>query len=285
MNRVLILGAYGYFGNILCKYLKRKDFIIFRQGRNINADYKCNPNIKNELNNLILKIKPNCIINLIAETDVDKCELNPEIAFRTNCMIVENIISSIKDKNIFLIHISTDQVYSGKGPHHELKVNPINEYSKTKYFSENIAMREDSLVLRTNFVGKSISEKSSFTDWAFSSYLGKKEISLFNDVFFSPVHTSFLSEIITYALKKKYVGVYNLGCATGISKYEFVKEFMSKIGLHNHNMKNISVDDFKFKALRPKDMRLNSKKFEDKFHLKVPSLDETLRLVIMDYKN
>ena len=284
MNKVLILGAYGYLGDFLSNFLKSQNLIVFRQGRGNNSEYVCNPNIKSDLNNLIRKLRPNYIINLIADTSVERCEKNFVKAFEINCLIIENIIFSIKNKDIFLIHISTDQVYSGLGPHSENEPKPINSYAITKYFSEKIALSKKALILRTNFVGKSNSEKKSFTDWIISSYLKKEEINLFKDVFFSPVHISYLAKIIKIAMDKKYKGIFNLGSKTGISKYEFIKKLTKNLNINNPNVKVISVDEFNFKAKRPKDMTLNSSKFEEKFHINVPTIDETLELVVKDYK-
>ena len=50
-------------------------------------------------------------------------------------------------------------------------------------------------------------------------------------------------------------------------------------------MKIISVDEFNFNAKRPKDMVMNSSKFEERFHINVPSIEETLELLTEDYKH
>ncbi len=284
MDKVLILGAYGYLGNALTKFLRENNIIVFRQGRSPNSEYVCDPNDRYKLNDLIDNLNPTSIINLIAETNVEKCEFSFLEAFQTNCTILENIIFSLKEKKTFLIHISTDQVYSGEGPHFETFAKPINSYAITKYMSEIIALKYGALVLRTNFVGKSKSNKLSFTDWPISSFLKNEEISLFNDVYFSPVHISFLTKVIKLGLEKKNVGLFNLGSENGISKFDFIKNITKDLNLVNNKMKIISVDDFSFKAKRPKDMVLNSKKFEETFHIKVPSIERTLELVVKDYK-
>ena len=65
-----------------------------------------------------------------------------------------------------MIQISTDQVYSGKGPHIEKNVNIINQYSLTR----NLNVKKNFQILmqfnlRTNFFGNSINtDKLSFSD-------------------------------------------------------------------------------------------------------------------------
>ena len=85
MHKVLIMGAYGFLGNALSEYLREQNIIVFRQGRNSNSEYVCNPNSRFELENLINKLEPNTVINLIADTDVERCELNFVNSFQINC--------------------------------------------------------------------------------------------------------------------------------------------------------------------------------------------------------
>ena len=71
MDKILILGAYGYLGCYLSDYLSKENFRTYRQGRSQNSDYVCNPNNREEIDHLIIKIKPDCIVNLISDTNVD----------------------------------------------------------------------------------------------------------------------------------------------------------------------------------------------------------------------
>ena len=95
--------------------------------------------------------------------------------------IVKNIVFAIKkirsSNKIFFIHLSTDQVYSGKGPHNENMTNPINIYGKTKLEGEKVIDIANSCIIRTNFIGKSLTkDKKSLTDWIHSSLINKQKI-------------------------------------------------------------------------------------------------------------
>ena len=50
----------------------------------------------------------------------------------------------------------------------------LNEYTKQKIISEKIALKNNSLIFRTNFFGKS-KKKNTFSDWIYNSFLSKKK--------------------------------------------------------------------------------------------------------------
>ena len=81
------------------------------------------------------------------------CEKKKEKAKKLNFKIPYNLsIWLKKNSKKFLIHFSTDQVYSGKGPHKENKINLINQYAKTKKLGEDALLSTNSIIIRTNFL-------------------------------------------------------------------------------------------------------------------------------------
>lgn len=84
-------------------------------------------------------------INAAAYTNVEKAESEPEKAFAINAEAVKNLAGVCKEKNVVLLHISTDYVFDGKKkiPYTETDAtNPINVYGASKlkgekYIEEN----------------------------------------------------------------------------------------------------------------------------------------------------
>ena len=281
---ILVLGSNGRLGRKLCPYLKTKGhkvYKFFRQKENKSSE-TFSLNLEETLNNYRI----NVIINLIALTDIKKCEVDINSAYNSNILTLKKIIPFIANKNIHLIHISTDQVYSGDGPHVENDISPLNVYGLTKYVSEIIASSVNSTILRTNYIGKSATEKKiSLSDWLFESLIKKSEITLFKNIFFSPLYIDDLCRILEYVSIKQINGTYNLGSKGQISKAKFGLRLAEGLGMNFKNVKLKNYDEKIFKIKRPLDMSLNCKKFESTFNFQLPDISKTVKNTIDDYKN
>ena len=98
------------------------------------------------------------IINSAAYTSVDGAELNEKEANMVNHLAVKQIAEIALNKNIKLIHISTDFVFNGfkSQPYLESDTtDPLNIYGKTKLAGENAVisiMHSNAIIIRTSWV-------------------------------------------------------------------------------------------------------------------------------------
>ena len=123
-NKILILGASGFLGKYLCKTFKLdKSYIVIKQSRKkIKNFHKINFLNKEEVKKKLNQIKPKFIINSAGLTDIEACQANFKLAYDANVLVLKNLKEYLEvNKNCHLIHISTDHIYSGKGPHNEKK--------------------------------------------------------------------------------------------------------------------------------------------------------------------
>ncbi|MDA9665519.1 SDR family oxidoreductase [Candidatus Pelagibacter sp.] len=288
MNNVLVLGASGLLGSELISGQYLKKYQIISLSRSSKTDYNVDLENFNELVKTLEKVKPNVIINLVGLTNIDHCEKFPNEAYRINVQTVENLTGAIQmlSEKPFLIHISTDQVYDGKGFFLEKNINLSNYYAFSKYIGELKANQISSTILRTNFFGKGKSlKRSSLTDWLYTELKQNNHISVFEDVWFNPLSISFLCKIIELTIEKKIEGIFNLGSDNGMNKADFAFYFAKALNLPTSNMKRVKVSDVKFlKAYRPKNMIMNLNKFKQKFNVKLPKLKEEIEFVAKDYK-
>ncbi len=133
--RILLLGHKGMLGSDLLLKLSAKHEVIGLDKEEIDIVSA------NECKKAIKEIKPNIVINAAAYTNVDGCETAKEECFAVNADAVKNIAEACRNKNIRIIHFSTDYVFDGtaKQPYKEDdRCNPINAYGESKLAGETL---------------------------------------------------------------------------------------------------------------------------------------------------
>lgn len=289
MKKILITGSTGLLGSRLVFFLKNLNFKVFTHGRNTTeCDFDFDLEDFSLFDLLLKKTSPDIIINLVALTNVDECEENPSLAFRSNCLTAYNLVSSIKKNHnkFFTIHISTDHIYDNSILSKENDINIKNMYAYTKYFADLTISNIPSAIIRTNFFGKSYSKKNSFSDWIYKSLKEGESIHLIEDIFFSPISITTLNEMILKIIEFKTIGIFNVGSRDGMSKYNFGVQFSKLNKLPYKKIQKISFKDAQFyKYNRPIDMRMNVDKFEKNFNITMPSLEYEIQRASEDYRN
>jgi dTDP-4-dehydrorhamnose reductase len=285
--KVLLLGSSGLFGSTLAPFLCSRGHEVKTHSRGDGAQYQADLNDPKDANELLGKIEPELIVNLVGLTDVDRCETQPNQAYLANVRSVENIAGWIKQEKIpcHLVHISTDQVYDGAGVHPEEKVALTNYYAFSKYAGELVAASVPSSILRTNFFGRShCPQRESLTDWLFRALSNSDPIQVFDDVLFTPLSMATLSEMIELIIQTKPIGVFNLGSHEGMSKADFAFTFAEELHLSTRAITRTSTDRETFlKTYRPKDMRMDCSKFENTLGVKLPILRDEIKRVAKEY--
>ena len=284
MKRILVTGAYGFLGPILCASLEASGHVVFRQGRRSSAQFTCDPAKPGELHSLMEQSAPDVVINLIAKADVDGCEVDPVGAQVANVDVVEALVRAVSGRNIHLVHLSTDHVYGGPGPSAEDQAAPINVYASTKYRGEKVAEKGGATVLRTNFVGRSIVPgRRSLSDWIVGQLRAKERFTVFRDVLFSPLHVSTVCRCIEMAALRRIPGVFNLGARGGISKADFAMALANHLEEDSSLMTVGDYSDVLQRAKRPRDMTMSVERFECAFESQLPTIQNEIALLAHEY--
>lgn len=277
--RILIAGASGLLGATLSPVLAAAGYDIVRHGKTAGGDVSCDLTDKGATHTMIEETRPNIVVNLVALTNVDKCEEAPHDAYLLNVRTVENLVSGMRGRvDPYLIQISTDQVYDSIGPSPEDDVRLSNIYALTKYAGELAAARMPSTILRTNFFGHSaLLGRKSFSDWLLDSLRDGDPITVFADVVANPLPLETLSTMIGLVIERRVEGVFNLGSRNAMSKADFALELARVYGLSVNNVRRGAVGDMNLRAYRPRDMSMDCSRFEATFDLKLPSLQDEIR--------
>ena len=287
METILVTGATGLLGTNLVLHLKKYDYRVITHSLSRHADILFDLSDRIKSYEILEEINPSVIINLVSLTSVELCEEKINLAYLANTLSVENLVNWISrsGKDCHLVQISTDHIYDGPGLHTEEQITITNNYGFSKYAGELAAIQVPSTILRTNFVGRSkVSHRESLTDWVYYSLKEKKHLQAFDDVYFSPISMKILSEMIALVVQKKPIGIYNLGSNNGMSKADFDFAFAEYLKLPTNTMKRINLDQHKgLKANRPKNMLMDSSKFENELGLKLPNLLDLIPPLAQEY--
>lgn len=146
MKKVLIIGIDSFTGQYLQSYLTKSKFDVYGTAYNLNSSkvYKCDITIKDEIKNIIKKLKPEYIINLAAISFVGNEQ--KELFYKVNVLAVENILDSIVEIENYkpekVILVSSATVYGNQNENlldESMCPNPVNHYGISKLAMEQLA--------------------------------------------------------------------------------------------------------------------------------------------------
>ncbi|MCG6859401.1 MAG: SDR family oxidoreductase [Salaquimonas sp.] len=277
---ILVTGASGLLGHTLAPFLRQAGHEVTTAGHShaTGVDRLFDTTDEKAVRTVLDEVWPQIVINLVGLTNVDNCEEDPQEAWRLNVKSVETLAGWVREvDDCRLIHISTDQVYGGVGPHVEDDIDIVNVYALSKYAGELAALQADATVLRTNFFGPSHLEgRPSFSDWAVATLRSGEAFTGFDDVLFSPLTMTTLSKAVERVVHAPKAGVFNLGSRGGCTKAEFIASVARAFDLDASAMRHGSQADIGLKARRPGDMRMDSALFEEAYDFKLPVTEEEI---------
>ena len=266
MEKVLIIGGSGLLGSALVGLFPNAVFTFNRTEMNVPNSFKLDISEQGALELLLEKVRPETVIVTAAMTDVDKCELNPQMAYRINALPFFTITKYLSRVGGRIIQVSTDYVFSGEvGGYREYDIRePINVYGRSKMEAEDIITNSgiSYAIIRTSgiFGVRESSGKINFFLWVCRSLLNGKEISIVKDQYYSPTMNTSLAEAIAEIYDKGIDGVLHFSSIDRISRYDFALLIADAFSLNHNLIKPTLMSKMKWVAKRPRDSSLNSER-------------------------
>jgi dTDP-4-dehydrorhamnose reductase len=211
--------------------------------------------------------QPDLVVNTVSITNVDLCEIEPDLAWRANVLTAENLAIACSQTRLSMVHISTDHFFDNlEGPAEETSpFNPCNVYARTKAEAEHRVLwaLPNALVLRTNFYGWGTSYRQSFSDHVMTALMSNEQIVLFRDVMYTPIVTEALVRAAQDLYTRGAQGIYHLVGDDGLSKYDFGLALAAEFGFDSSLIRAGTIESMPYLVTRPRDMRLLNKKATD----------------------
>lgn len=222
LARVIITGAEGMVGNYA-------DFGIKTNRRSLDVtDLK-------DVMTFFKKNSPSAVVHLAAETDVERCERDPEQAYLINSVGSYNVASAAKEFGVKIVYISTAGIFDGRKdtPYTEIdEANPQNYYGRSKYLGELIVrnLTSNYIIARASWMFGGGPQKDQKFVAKIISQLNKPEIFAIDNYVGSSTFGKDLIMAIKKLLLEDKTGVFNLSNNGCFSRYEMAKKIVEILG-------------------------------------------------------
>ena len=284
--KIFVIGGSGLVGNFFIHNSINHEIITTFNKTKINASNVISKKINlpedwAKLQDLILEDKPDVVLNSMAFSNIDFCEINKEEVYALHVKVSEKITALCSKINSKIVFLSTDYVFDGKkGNYAENdKTNPINYYGYTKDLAEKIILKnENNLVLRTSMVYGS-SSKVRFLRYVIENLKKDQEINTYNDIFNSATLLDDLTNGISKAIEFDASGIYHIAGSSCVSRFDFAKTVAKVFNFNENLVKPVSIVSSKLKAQRPVKPCLNNSKASKTFGIKFSSINEGIRQI------
>lgn len=290
-RRLLVVGANGMLGQrviefysplndveILASSIEDKPLLDHIQY--IKSDIT----VRNDIKKVVYDFCPDFIINAAAFTNVDLSETERELAWKINVKGVEYLAESARVIDAHLIHISTDYIFDGKnGPYLENDIpNPLGYYARTKLAGENAIKISGAKysIIRTNVLyGIAKFGRPDFVKWVVDSLRSKKQIRIVTDQINNPTFIDDVVQAINKIIELRKEGIYNIGGAEFISRYDFTLKIAEYFNLDKNLIVPIKTEELNQPARRPLKSGLITIKAQSELGYKPHTILQTFELM------
>jgi dTDP-4-dehydrorhamnose reductase len=147
--RILVTGVSGQVGGALVARLGDRAYPADRSVLDLARPA--------DIPAVLDRLAPDIIVNPAAYTAVDRAEEEPELARRVNAEAPDTIARWAADRDVPLIHLSTDYVFDGSGNRpwrEDAETRPLSVYGRAKLAGERAVRSAQglTLIVRTSWV-------------------------------------------------------------------------------------------------------------------------------------
>lgn len=268
--RLLVTGASGLFGSRLAEAALKKGFLVYAGSRKDvplhGAPVFFDISDEVQVRGAFEKVRPDFVVHSASLTDVDSCELNRELAWKTNVEGTGYVAEAAGRNGAFLVYVSTDYVFNGqKGCYGEDdEPDPVNYYGVTKLEAERVVANrlEDYCIARPSVIYGSTNAagKINFALWLINKLRAEERVKIITDQWISPTLNTSMADMILEIVERRLTGIFHVSGATRISRYDFAGLLVEVFGLDAGLIDAVEAAGFPWVAKRPRDSSLDTEK-------------------------
>lgn len=284
---ILITGANGQLGNemrvLSTQHTQHTYFFTDIAELDITS--------REAVNQFVTDNEIDIIVNCAAYTNVDKAEIDEDMAHKINALAVENLgLSGAR-----VIHISTDYVFSGEAcvPYSETDpVAPRTAYGRTKREGEVLlqAVCPESIIIRTAWLYSTFG--NNFVKTMLRLGQERESLGVVFDQIGSPTYAADLAVAIFAAINAPVwqAGVYHFTNEGVCSWYDFTHEIFARAqSLLNKEaaekvaacqLRSILSSEYQYQTPRPHYSVLNKAKIKRTFGIAIPHWTDALQVCL-----
>jgi len=207
------------------------------QGQDVVA---CNAEDRYKLARLFQRYEFRSVLDCAGNCALKQCEVAPEIAWRINVEGVKNLLSQTVPRDLRLVHLSCDLVFSGLrdgGYAEEDPTDPVTVYGKTMAAAEEIILSADpkACILRISLpMGISANGHAGAIDWITSRFKKSRPATLYFDEIRTPTYTDCMNLLYERMLGNQLSGLFHAGGPRRLSLYQ-IAQIINRVGGYDPN--------------------------------------------------
>lgn len=243
--RVLVTGASGQLAHAIRQIWEEHDLILPEEsvldlGRQV------------AIQSVVADARPDVVINCGAFTQVDRCEVETDLAGLINGTAVGWLAEACEARKALLIQISTDYVFDGTGtrPYREEDpTNPVSVYGRTKLEGERQAARcSRHLIARTSWLYDAWGK--NFLNTMLNAAAQGRALRVVDDQRGAPTTCRALSRQLKVAAEQGWQGLVHTTCAGETTWHGFAQAIFKAKGLRV-DLSPCGTADYPTPAKRP----------------------------------
>lgn len=293
--KILITGANGLLGQKLVSLLApKKEITVIATARGtsrLRSEYGSFQYESMDITNrehvleIVRRHKPDVIINTAAMTNVDESEKEKEACMQLNVEAVKYLVEAAELTDAFLLHLSTDFIFSGKeGPYDEEGIPaPVNFYGESKRLAEQVIIKSNIkwAIARTVLVYGIVPDmsRSNIILWVKGSLEAQKPIQVVDDQWRTPTLAEDLAMGCYLIAKQRAEGIYNISGEDMLTPYEMAMKTANFFGLDESLINRTDSTKFTQPAKRPPRTGFIIEKAKANLGYKPHSFDEGIGIV------